>query len=845
MPDVNEIEIRFTDNAPTSQARVDALYQSTTVGGKQATQAVDAFGQAFSRIPGPIGQAAGALQSLNGSSLASVAGVGALATGIVGLGAALIKITGDTADYVTKVTVLSDRLGLSTESVSKFAMAADDASVAVRGQGIEIDQVASGLERFQSMLGRGMNALEGMGAGGAVVVQSFKALGVDMQAASREGADVFEVLGQIADGMAQIGDRSQQAAIAKRLGLTDLLPLLRDGRSAMDAYIAGARDARVVTGELAEEVKKLRQAQDEYDDSLKATEISLGRALLPTMKSVTEWAGKSASQTVLLQEAQQALADMDAMSLAGAKAGKAAADIEGFAAAQIKAGEAVARYNESLRPGDQLLSRLTVSTGAAREALAAYDAVRQRNIATTITAYSTEMQYGAAMVSVATSSMPAMFQSAMMVGDALRDLDAEQRALATGWDQNVGAMGKKGEADLKLIEDAARKAKTEIDGLAGSFRQKWEPPTGQEKAGQIFSLATGQTDVGEFEKGQVTSMLGTLAGQGKITPQQVGELGRTIKDYGLNSAETFRTIATTSPAAQSALAQFAKTIRDIETSAGVMGGVGELGKYVQTGTRTVGPSKDAQLDAREAAIAADNAKGALDKAKFSEPLLPGMFPNEWTPEKAKQNTEAASIAYERAMERMEAAAKRAQPALQTTYSFTEPFFNPPAGIDKYSDGKGGTANNPEAGPGAAGADLGSGIGSGFASQAEPLAQTMTQTIDAALAAVRERYRMQSPSGYTADNIGEPLAQGIALGLERGAAIVHMSITSMVSDSVVSVTNTETLGMWYSAGESWGFAVADGIKSGQKRIEKAFQDAVRASMGFLISEMVEEIRRRLR
>jgi hypothetical protein len=83
--------------------------------------------------------------------------------------------------------------------------------------------------------------------------------------------DIGDFLPVLADRIAKVGDAAEQAAILKKMGGEELLPLLKDGAAGFDALAKKAQDLGIVmdhaTIEKAEEAKK---KLTELDDVMKA-----------------------------------------------------------------------------------------------------------------------------------------------------------------------------------------------------------------------------------------------------------------------------------------------------------------------------------------------------------------------------------------------------------------------------------------------------------------------------------------------------------------------------------------------------------------------------------------------
>lgn len=168
--------------------------------------------------------------------------------------------------------------GASIEGLSGLAYAADQSGVSMEG-----------LQKAFVFMHKNMFAL---GKGSKQAVQSFGALG--LAAKDLSGLSVEEQFMLIADRLASIENPTQRAALALKVfgkAGASMLPLLMQGKGAINAYIAEAKRLGVVmTGEDA------KAAADFYTELKKLWWVvkqglvqAIGTSLIPMLK---EWASK-------------------------------------------------------------------------------------------------------------------------------------------------------------------------------------------------------------------------------------------------------------------------------------------------------------------------------------------------------------------------------------------------------------------------------------------------------------------------------------------------------------------------------------------------------------------------
>lgn len=203
---------------------------------------------------GAVSELKGSLTSLNGV----LAGVGVTLS--AGAFVALVKSSADSIDHIGK---LSDRLGVTTESLLTMRHAADLA-------GISTEEMDGALSKMLQNLGGAQSSVDGGKIGDAL-----SQLG--LSAKQLANTDTDKALGMIADGMSKIQNPAQRAATAVAIfgkAGQKLLPMLMEGSQG----IAKARQDLEKSGGLFSRADALRvEAANDAITRLKLTTQALGQ----------------------------------------------------------------------------------------------------------------------------------------------------------------------------------------------------------------------------------------------------------------------------------------------------------------------------------------------------------------------------------------------------------------------------------------------------------------------------------------------------------------------------------------------------------------------------------------
>lgn len=146
----------------------------------------------------------------------------------------------------------------------------------------------------------------------------------------------------------------------------------------------------------------------------------------------------------------------------------------------------------------------------------------------------------------------------------------------------------------------------------------------------------------------------------------------------------------------------------------------------------------------------------------------------------------------------------------------------------------------------AGAALIEGVRDGIISKAKSIASAAVQVVKDAIAAAKKAAKIFSPSRITRDEIGSPLAEGIAEGITRGTGSAELAARGLIDGVTQALRNASRsinwgpLSDWQGgkAGKRLMETLADGIKSGTPKAIRTALGAIE-DMGKLIDKQVRK------
>jgi hypothetical protein len=459
----------------------------------------------LSGLPGPLGAAGNAISTVLGaaekgggifellaggiSSFALVAG--GITVVLAGIAAAVSAGIAEFTDYGSAVSEAAQKTGLSVEFISGFAEAADDASLALRGTGVEVRDIASELEGFSLKLGKAIDANGGVSETGKQLSRALNELGVSLTDANGKLKDTPALLGDIADAFQRIGPGPQAESIARTLDLANALPLLAKGREAINAVAGQA----IFTTADAAALIKYQQGVDELSDAFKRLKISIGSFTIGPLTSVLNGVNSKIRETQLYFSALDKYLKGDF--LGGATDVKAAQVLGGLI-------EDVQQYGESFNDAHDR---------AAAALVAIRDEIDQTN---------------------SRKLTPLQLEQAAQDDERQKDLK-ERRDNGKRIDQETAAArtaaalersSKATEALTRLQENLAKSAGLVASAFDGEVKSLGK----LEQAKVLLDLAQGKTTLADFQKTQVAAGLSEGVAKGSIPIAKgvaiAAELGR-------------------------------------------------------------------------------------------------------------------------------------------------------------------------------------------------------------------------------------------------------------------------------------------------------------------------------
>jgi hypothetical protein len=191
-----------------------------------------------------------AIEALGPAGLAAAAGIAALAISL--------EHTEKAVEFGAEIAKMAKTVGVGTDFIQAFNYAAKQSEVDV---GVA-DEALKGLNQSLGLVQAGLAKKQ--------LANAFKALGFSPEEL-RQFHDVGDFFPVMAERIAAVGSEAEKAAIAKRLGVSELLPLLLDGAGGFNKLAAQFHDLGIAMDEGM--IKKAEEAKiklNEIDQVMKA-----------------------------------------------------------------------------------------------------------------------------------------------------------------------------------------------------------------------------------------------------------------------------------------------------------------------------------------------------------------------------------------------------------------------------------------------------------------------------------------------------------------------------------------------------------------------------------------------
>lgn len=212
------------------------------------------------------GAAGRVLGNLGPVGMAAAAGLGALTV-------SLVK-TREALDFIDNLGDTATKLRVSVEALQEWRFAAQEAN-------LDAGAFDESIQGLQSSVGKFVS-----GIGGARVAKAFEALGISReQAASFKS--VSDMLPLLADRLKNVGSEAEKVAIADKLGLRPLLPLLEQGSDKIGEMTRRFRELGIIldtktVASMGEMQRKAELASQAIDVNLKQAFLGLAPTLVAT-----------------------------------------------------------------------------------------------------------------------------------------------------------------------------------------------------------------------------------------------------------------------------------------------------------------------------------------------------------------------------------------------------------------------------------------------------------------------------------------------------------------------------------------------------------------------------------
>jgi len=227
---------------------------------------INALGRAIGGLSSTAGKVSGGLKGLAGAAGGLSGALGSLVPLATGAGlAAMAKGAIDAADNMND---LSQKTGVSVESLSKFQQAANASGTSIEGVG-----------------GAMIKLNKGLAAGTGPAADALKALGLSATDASGKLKTTDAVMLEVADKFAKMPDGAGKTALALQLfgkAGADMIPLLNGGSKAITDLSA------TMTGAFAKGADSLNDKLAALQGKLLGLGVNIGTALMPLLNVVTD-----------------------------------------------------------------------------------------------------------------------------------------------------------------------------------------------------------------------------------------------------------------------------------------------------------------------------------------------------------------------------------------------------------------------------------------------------------------------------------------------------------------------------------------------------------------------------
>ena len=244
---------------------------------------VNALGRALGGLSSTAGRVSGGLRGMAGAAGGLGGALGALVPLATGAGlAAMAKGAIDAADNMND---LSQKTGVSVESLSKFQQAANASGTSIEGVGAAMIKLNRNLA-----------------TGNAGATEALTALGLSATDASGKLKSTDAIMLEVADKFAKMPDGANKTAAAMALfgkAGADMIPLLNGGSKAITDLSA------TMTTKFAKAADELNDKTDALSAQFLKLGVQIGTALMPALTVLADLTTKAANAFAAMPEPLQ------------------------------------------------------------------------------------------------------------------------------------------------------------------------------------------------------------------------------------------------------------------------------------------------------------------------------------------------------------------------------------------------------------------------------------------------------------------------------------------------------------------------------------------------------------
>lgn len=246
---------------------------------------INSLGRAIGGLSSTAGKVSGGLKGLAGAAGGLSGALGSLVPLATGAGlAAMAKGAIDAADNMND---LSQKTGVSVESLSKFQQAANASGTSIEGVGAAMIKLS-----------------KGMTTGKMPAIDALNELGINAKDASGKLKGTDQIMLEVADKFAKMPDGAQKTALAMQLfgkAGADMIPMLNGGSKAITDLSA------TMTGPFAKGADNLNDKLAALQGKLLALGVNIGTALMPALNVIADLVLKAADAFAAMPGPLQAI----------------------------------------------------------------------------------------------------------------------------------------------------------------------------------------------------------------------------------------------------------------------------------------------------------------------------------------------------------------------------------------------------------------------------------------------------------------------------------------------------------------------------------------------------------